>query len=286
MIKNIRIRQNIINRTELVNSFFADINKHQPLTRDEEHRLFIEYAETKNEAIKQRIFNANVRFVVSVARKYENAENSLLDLIQLGCMGMWEKAIDRFDYKTGNKFISFAVWWINCYISNGIHKNTKVRIPDNGLNVMRKIEKFKEDFYMENKTHATIYDIETETEVSTTYINQIHNARTICSTDDYLDSEEEGLCIADTLKSDIETDQTGELDAKALIPIFLKHVSPKDAQMLKMMFGINCKQHTVREIAEKMNQTHQAINQSYHKCIRQLRAKYKAANLTPATLTV
>jgi DNA-directed RNA polymerase sigma subunit (sigma70/sigma32) len=101
-----------------------------------------------------------------------------------------------------------------------------------------------------------------------------------------LDSEEEGLCIADTLKSDIETDQTGELDAKALIPIFLKHVSPKDAQMLKMMFGINCKQHTVREIAEKMNQTHQAINQSYHKCIRQLRAKYKAANLTPATLTV
>jgi RNA polymerase primary sigma factor len=286
MIKNIRIRQNIINRTELVKLFFSEINQYHPISREEEQRLFIEYAETKSEAIKLQIFLSNLRFIASVAHKYENAENSLIDCIELGCIGMWEKAIDKYDYTTGNKFISYAVWWISAEIAKGININTKVRIPDNARKMYSDIESFKESFYNEFRIMPTIHEISLETGISEDYIRNIHNARTICSTDDYLDSEEEGLCIADTLKSDIETDQTGELDAKALIPIFLKHVSPKDAQMLKMMFGINCKQHTVREIAEKMNQTHQAINQSYHKCIRQLRAKYKAANLVQATLTI
>jgi len=286
MIKNIRITHNIINRTELVNSFFADINKHHPLSREEEQRLFIEYSETKSEAIKQRIFNANVRFVVSVARKYENPENSLLDCLELGCMGMWEKAIDMYDYKTGNKFISYAVWWINAYISKGVKKNKKIKLPDNAEKMSKKIEDFKEAFFNEFRIMPTVWEISQETGISEEYIRNISGAKNVKSTDDYLDNEEEGLTIADTIKGDIETDQTGELDAKAIIPIFLKHVTKKDAKMLKMLFGIDCRPHTVREIAEKMQQTHQAINQSYHKCIRQLRAKYKAANLTPSTITI
>lgn len=286
MIKNIRITQNIINRTELVKAFFAEIDKHKPLTREEEQRLFIEYAETKSEAIKQRIFNANVRFVVSVARKYENHENSLLDCLELGCMGMWEKAIDKYDYKTGNKFISYAVWWINAYISKGVNINTKVRLPDNARKMSSAIEKYKENYYREFKILPTVYEISQETGIGEDYIRNILTAKTICSTDDYLDSEEESLTIADKIKGDISADNTSELDAKALIPIFLKHVTPKDAKMLKMFFGIGTRTHTIGEIADKMGQTHQAINQSYHKCIRQLRAKYKAANLVESALTI
>lgn len=116
------------------NRYMNDIKKYKPLTKDEEQALFKEYEKTGDEKILEKICKHNLLFVLSVARHYANtltSSNTLVleDLINEGNAGLWV-AIKKFDYKTENKFISYAVWWIRQCILKCIQDNIKtIRMP-------------------------------------------------------------------------------------------------------------------------------------------------------------
>lgn len=118
---------------DLFNKYIVEINKYKPLTRDEEYELFKDISETKNQIAIDKVCKHNLKFVISVAKKYaiyiNNSTLTLEDLVNEGNIGLIVAA-DRFDYKSGNKFISYAVWWIRQYITALLQKNVKtIRLP-------------------------------------------------------------------------------------------------------------------------------------------------------------
>ena len=120
--------------------YLAEINKIPLLTREEENYLAKKVADENNENAKERLINANLRFVVSVAKKYQISGISLLDLINEGNLGLI-KSVEKFDYTKGFHFISYAVWWIKQSILKAIaEKSRLVRLPLNRANELKKIE--------------------------------------------------------------------------------------------------------------------------------------------------
>lgn len=120
--------------------YLAEINKIPLLTREEENYLAKKVADENNQNSKERLINANLRFVVSVAKKYQISGISLLDLINEGNLGLI-KAVEKFDYTKGFHFISYAVWWIKQSILKAIaEKSRLVRLPLNRANELKKIE--------------------------------------------------------------------------------------------------------------------------------------------------
>jgi len=128
------------------NRYMNDIKKYKPLTKDEEQALFKEYEKTGDEKILEKICKHNLLFVLSVARHYANtltSSNTLVleDLINEGNAGLWV-AINKFDYKTENKFISYAVWWIRQCILKCIQDNIKtIRMPQSARNEVLRVTK-------------------------------------------------------------------------------------------------------------------------------------------------
>lgn len=143
--------------------YLREIEKYKPLSREEEYETFVNYRETGNEALKQRLFKHNLLFVVSVARKYSVSVTSntiqLEDLINEGNIGLLN-AIDKFDHTSGFKFISYAVWHIKQQIMIAIHKNMKsIRIPSQMRNEFNQFLKEKKKLEQELGRDVVVSEI-------------------------------------------------------------------------------------------------------------------------------
>lgn len=147
------------NNRELFNKYLAEIYKYKPLTREEEYELFKSITENNDKDALDKVCKHNLRFVVSVAKKYSLYLNkstlTLEDLVNEGNVGLCVAAT-KFDYKTGNKFISYAVWWIRQNILTLIQKNVKtIRLPNNVKEDINKILDKKEKLEQKELGHVT-----------------------------------------------------------------------------------------------------------------------------------
>ncbi|NLJ04562.1 MAG: RNA polymerase sigma factor RpoD/SigA [Exilispira sp.] len=244
----------------LLRTYLQDIQKYPLLTRNEELNL-ARRAKEGDELAKQKIINSNLRFVVSIAKQFQNQGLPLMDLIAEGNIGLLT-AIERFDPDTGNHFISYAVWWIRQSIMKAISEKSRlIRLPLNRVGTLLQVEKIEEK--MRNKgENLSIENIAKALNVKDEDIQTvIQSSSEIQSLDSQVSSN---TVIADLIADSSETplESALKMDIKDIVNSLLSELTEKEQQIIKMRFGIDTfEQMSLLEIGKRFNLTKERIRQ-------------------------
>lgn len=264
--------------------YLKEINRIPLLTREEENELAMR-AKAGDKEAKDRIVKANLRFVVKIAKKYQNHGLDLTDLISEGNIGLLT-AIDRFDVEKGYHFISYAVWWIRQAILKAVcEKSRMIRLPLNRANELVQIEKTRKIISSNRSEEEEIAEIAEILDMEPEHIRDILNiAREMVSLDATVrhnDSESAtvGEFIQDTLYADPEDDVIcGSM--KDDIDDVLETLSPKEADVIRYRFGLNGREAlSLKEVGDRFNLTKERIRQIEKKAIRRLQHPTRSCRL-------
>ena len=224
---------------------------------------------------RDRLINANLRFVISVSKQYQNQGLSLSDLINEGNFGLI-KAAERFDETMGFKFISYAVWWIRQSIMQALAENVRiVRLPLNRVFHINKIRKSITELEQKYEREPTILEITQALELTPNDVTiAIKNARWHISMDTPFVQGEEGN-MYDVLLSEDASSPDKELLTDSLrkeIERALNTLSPREADIIRFFFGLNGKYaHTLAETGEEFNLTSERVRQIKSNSIKRLK---------------
>lgn len=278
-MRQLKITNKITTRESLaLDKYLNDIGKIQMLTADEEAELARRIRQGDQEALA-RLTESNLRFVVSVAKQYQNQGLSLSDLINEGNVGLM-KAAKRFDETKGFKFISYAVWWIRQSILQAIVEHSRiVRLPLNKVGSYNKVNEafitFVQEFEREptNEELAELLDM-TPKEVS----NMLKGNGRHVSVDAPISGEEGDSTMLDVISSeDNDSPDTSlmEQSLKEEVQQGLSILSPREVEVLSAYYGLNgYKPLTLEEIGEMYNLTRERVRQIKERAIRRLRKSY------------
>ena len=267
---------------QALNKYLTDINRIPMVTIDEEAELAhkIKQGGREGTRAKDRLVEANLRFVVSVAKQYQHQGLALIDLINEGNIGL-VKAADRFDETRGFKFISYAVWWIRQSIVQAIAEQSRiVRLPLNQVSDLSIINRTINTFMQEHNRMPSDTEIADMTDIDETKIRKIRNAdgRGV-SVDAPIQDGEDGSLIdmmaaGGASRTDREVDhESMEQDLKDV----MRHVlSPKEIKILSYCYGIGCHEKGLEEIGDEMNLTRERVRQIREKSIAKLRGSGNA----------
>ncbi|HPC38860.1 MAG TPA: sigma-70 family RNA polymerase sigma factor [Exilispira sp.] len=244
----------------LLRTYLQDIKKIPLLTRDEELEL-ARKAKNGDEKAKEKIVSANLRFVVSVAKQYQNQGLSLMDLIAEGNIGLL-KAIEKFDPDSGNHFISYAVWWIRQSIMKALsEKSRTIRLPLNQVSTLFAVEK-AEDSLVNEGENISVKKIAEKLNISDDKVSTIINAASEIESLDMPLSD--NTVFADIIADNSETplDMAMKMDIKDIINTALSTLSDKEKKIIKMRFGLyDGKEMSLLEIGKRFNLTKERIRQ-------------------------
>jgi len=259
-----------------IGKYFKEVRKSELLTPSEEIDLAKRIQEGDEVAV-ELLVNANLKFVISIAKEYQNQGLPLADLISEGNYGL-VKAAMRFDYTKGFRFISYAVWWIKQSIIQSLNDNSRmIRLPANVILKLAKIRKELAKFEMENEREASTGEIINEGDEDELTILETPTVNSLNKTINE-EGSELGELIAD--KSDDEV-ETYEIDQrlKDELSETLSVLDDRERDIIESYFGIN-KEHcgmTLDDIGSRYDLTKERIRQIKEKAIRKLR--HNAHNL-------
>ncbi len=280
-----KLTRQITNReNRSLDQYFQEIGKYELLTADEEVELAIKIRNGDIEA-QDKLVRANLRFVVSVAKMFQNQGLSLGDLINEGNIGL-VKAAQKFDETRGFKFISYAVWWIRQGIMSAIADQSRVvRLPLNRVSNLTQLSKAYRELEQELERKPTteelakILDI-TSDEVA--YILQI-SGRHISVDAPFNNGDENKTTLIDILHNDEHPMPDTELISDSLISEVARVLSTLDereAEVIKLSFGIGTGQRaTLEEIGERFDLTRERIRQIKENALRKLRTSKRSNKL-------
>ncbi|MGP8216694.1 MAG: RNA polymerase sigma factor RpoD/SigA [Bacteroidia bacterium] len=276
-MRQLKISQKVTNReTPGLDKYLHDISRVDMITPDEEVDLAKKIQMGDMDAL-EKLTKANLRFVVSVAKQYQNRGLSLQDLINEGNLGLL-KAAKRFDPSKGFKFISYAVWWIRQTIHQALAENSRlVRLPVNKINSMHKITQATsrlEQQYGREPTSEEVAEITEMTEDDVKMSVQNY-ARTI-SMDAPLSSEDDDGNMYDVTVDVSAVSPENELLKESLkteVTRTLSTIPPREADVLKFYFGLGAIQQPllIEEIARRLEISPERVRQIKDKAIRRLR---------------
>lgn len=277
-MKSFKITQSITDRKDAsLGIYFKDVSKLSMITPEKEVEL-TKRIKLGDKAAANELVTANLRFVISVAKQYQNKGLDLVDLIQEGNIGMLEAAY-KFDETRGYRFISYAVWWIRQSIMRAISEQCRtVRVPMSQIVNMSKINKMSEKFEQENDRAPSMEEIEEETNLNRKKIN-MSLASTYRSVS--LESplrDEDVSCLLDVLPNDnSESTDTTALKSDLIIEIecILSKLSYREQDVLRMSFGIGVQTMSNDEIANRFGIGGERVRQIQHSAINHIRSKYK-----------
>jgi len=284
-MRQLKISKQITNReSQSLDKYLQEIGKVDLLTPDEEVTLAQKIREGDQMAL-EKLTKANLRFVVSVAKQYQNQGLSLGDLINEGNLGLI-KAAQRFDETRGFKFISYAVWWIRQSILQALAEQSRiVRLPLNRVGSLNKISKtfseLEQKFEREPSPDelAEVLDVTTSEVVDTMKISGRH----VSMDAPFIQGEENSLL--DVLENDGEETPDHELMNDSLrreVQRALSTLTQREADVIKLYFGLNGEHSmTLEEIGEKFNLTRERVRQIKEKAIRRLRHTSRSKTLKP-----
>lgn len=269
-----KLIKQLTNRDSLsLDKYFNEISKEPILTAEEEVELAIRSKKGDQKATEQLI-KSNLRFVVSVAKQYQNQGLSLNDLINEGNVGLI-KAVKRFDETKGFKFISYAVWWIRQSILQALAENSRIiRLPVNKVSDFSKINRIYSNLEQEFEREPTPEEIAEVLEIK---VEEIKDSYRINQKNISLDAPliNDDNTFAETLENKDSLSPDKELLNESLkkeIESAIKILNVREQEVIKLYFGIDCVQtHTLEEIGAKFNLTRERVRQIKEKALRKLR---------------
>ena len=277
-MKSIQIKRSITDRNDTsLNNYLKDISKIKLLTPEQEKTIG-KLVKEKNKKAIDKLVTSNLRFVVSVAKQYQNQGIDLIDLIQAGNTGLIEAA-NRFDVDKGYRFISYAVWWIRQAIIQSLSDNSRtIRLPMSQIHSASKINKTISEFEQKYQRKPSNEELEKLLGIPANKINKIINSENrVVSIDTPFKDEEEGTLVdiipnknspkADSIIND-------EYKTKE-INMLLDTLTDREHDIIRMYFGIGCYPITLEDIGEKFGLTYERIRQIKESALKNLQ-KYKS----------
>jgi RNA polymerase primary sigma factor len=268
--------------SQSLDKYFNEIGKVALLTAEEEIELAIKIKEGDPEAL-EKLTKANLRFVVSVAKQYQNQGLSLGDLINEGNLGLI-KAARRFDETRGFKFISYAVWWIRQAIMQALAEQSRiVRLPLNRVGALNKIGKAYSSLEQDFEREPSAEELADELEMN---VDDVSEAMTLSakhlSMDAPFASNEENRLL-DVLKNEDMPAPDTTLMSESLkeeVERALSKLAAREAEVIKLYFGFETDEPlTLEEIGEKFNLTRERVRQIKEKALRRLRNTTRSKEL-------
>jgi RNA polymerase primary sigma factor len=282
-MRQLKITKQVTNRdTASLDKYLHEIGKVELLTADEEVTLARRIKKDDAEALN-KLIRANLRFVVSVSKQYQNQGLSLPDLINEGNLGLI-KAAQRFDETRGFKFISYAVWWIRQSILQALAEQARiVRLPLNKIGSINKINKTLNQLEQDFEREPSAEEIAKALEISPNEVKKsMANSGRHVSMDAPISSEEEGT-MYDVMQSNDTPSPDKTLINDSLrkeIDRALTTLSRREGDILRCYFGLNGQApNTLEEIGEKFDLTRERVRQIKEKAIRRLKHTSRSKNL-------
>ena len=273
-MRQLKITKSITNReSESLEKYLQEIGKEELLSTDEEVELAQRIRKGDRKAL-DRLTKANLRFVVSVAKQYQNQGMSLPDLINEGNLGLI-KAAEKFDETRGFKFISYAVWWIRQSILQAIAEQSRiVRVPLNQVGSVNKINRMLNKFEQENERRPSSVEISEQTDIPEEKVDEaiMVNSRHVSVDAPFVDGEDNSLL--DVLVNDDAPMADRQLVMESLrseIATILKMLNERERNVITAFYGIGQPEMTLEEIGNKFGLTRERVRQIKEKAIRRLR---------------
>jgi len=272
-MQQLKISQAPTNRDPLLNRYLQEIGREELLTVDEEVELAQRIRQGDTAAV-DRLVRANLRFVVSVAKQYQNQGLELMDLISEGNVGL-QKAAQKFDETRGFKFISYAVWWIRQSILQALAEQSRiVRLPLNQVGSINKIRKVLNKFEQENMRTPSVEELAKELDVAPEKIAETMkvSGRQVSVDAPFQEGEDNSLLDVLTNNDSPATDEGLSRESLSTeVERALMQLHDRERQILKLFFGIGCQEMTLEEIGVKFDLTRERVRQIKEKAIRRLK---------------
>lgn len=277
-MRQLKISNSFTNRESAsLDKYLQEIGHEELLSVDEEVELAQKIKKGDRQAL-ERLTRANLRFVVSVAKQYQNQGLSLPDLINEGNVGLI-KAAEKFDETRGFKFISYAVWWIRQSILQAIAEQSRiVRLPLNQVGSVNKINRELNKFEQEHERRPSVNEIADRIDLPEEKVEEAMKAnnRHVSMDAPFVDGEDNSLL-------DVLADNNMPMADKALVQESLRKeidraidlLNDREQKVVRAFFGIGTPEMTLEEIGDKYNLTRERVRQIKEKAIRRLRHNTK-----------
>ncbi|MBO4531108.1 MAG: RNA polymerase sigma factor RpoD/SigA [Paludibacteraceae bacterium] len=273
-MRQLKITNSITVRDASLEKYLQDISKEELITTEEEVEL-AQRIRNGDERAKDKLVRANLRFVVSVAKQYQNKGMSLTDLINEGNLGLI-KAAERFDETRGFKFISFAVWWVRQSIQQALSEQSRiVRVPLNQVGLQNKIKRAISSFEQEFGRRPSVEELAEKMDVSEDKIAEVLEIPDQIKSLDAPFGEDGDGSLGDVLENTDSPRADSSVMRDSLrreIERALSTLTEKEREVLKMSFGLGDAQElSLDEIGLRFDLTRERVRQIKEKAIVKLR---------------
>lgn len=273
-MRQLKINKSITNRQNAaLDKYLVEIGREELISTDEEVELAQRIHKGDRKAL-DKLTRANLRFVVSVAKQYQNQGLALNDLIDEGNLGLI-KAAQKFDETRGFKFISYAVWWIRQSILQAISEQSRiVRMPLNQVGFQSKMSKAIVSFEQKNERRPSVQELAEILDTDETKVRDAlgTNGKKVSVDAPFQDDDSNSLIDIMTDEDAPATDNNMERESLSKdLEAALSTLSEREQTVLKMLFGIGCNEMTAEEVANSLNLTRERVRQIKERALRRLR---------------
>ena len=275
-MRQLKITKSITNRESAsLDKYLQEIGREELISPSEEVELAQRIKQGDQKAL-DKLTRANLRFVVSVAKQYQNQGLSLPDLIDEGNLGLI-RAAQKFDETRGFKFISYAVWWIRQSILQALAEQSRiVRLPLNQVGSLNKTTKEMARFEQENERRPSTEELAERLDMAVDKVSDTIqvSGRHISVDAPFVEGEDNSLL--DVLTNDDSPLADSDLNKESLskeVDRALRQLYDREREILKMFFGIGCQEMTLEEIGAKFDLTRERVRQIKEKAIRRLKGQ-------------
>lgn len=260
----------------LLTAYLRDISRYKILECSEINEL-IEKAQQGDKIAREKVVNANLRFVVTVAKQFQNRGLPLMDLISSGNEGLM-KAVDKFDTKRGVTFLSYAIWWIRQSIYNSIYWQAKeIRLPMSQQLLVNAITDCIDKFLKEHHRNPSSIEISEITEIPVEQIDFLAQySNKLVSVDDFIGGDEENSQVCDIIPGDEEPleDVVNKQYVTDEIKGMLSRLTIREHDLLCMYFGIGMPKVNARVIADMYGVGNERIRQMKEAALAKLKKRF------------